>query len=110
MRDTLSRGVAMMSLRNVPATVGLLTLAGPIVRLLFEHGRFTPADTIQTASALRYYALGLVGYSTVRIVSPAVYALRKSRLPVIVSGGTIAMNVALGIAAVGTIDLRGLAV
>jgi putative peptidoglycan lipid II flippase len=108
-RDTVSRGVAMMFLLNVPATFGLLALATPIVRLLFERGRFLPADTIQTAAALRYYAIGLVGYSTVRIVSPAFYALRKSRLPVIVSTGTIALNVALSVALVHAIGFRGLA-
>ena len=52
-----------MLMLNVPATVGLFVLAEPIVALLFEHGRFLPADTAATAAALRLYAVGLVGYS-----------------------------------------------
>ena len=67
---------------NVPATVGLMVLAAPIVALIFERGSFTPADTAATAAALQFYAIGLVGYSVVRIVSPTFYALGRSRMPV----------------------------
>ena len=49
----------MMLMLNVPATVGLIVLATPIVALIFEHGRFTPADTAATAAALVCYAPGL---------------------------------------------------
>src|SRR5471032_202610 len=84
-RATVSRGIAMMLMLNIPATFGLLALATPIVRLLFERGHFQPADTMQTAAALRFYALGLIGYSTVRIASPTFYALHRSRVPVAVS-------------------------
>src|ERR1019366_2725495 len=99
-RATVSRGIAMMLMFNIPATFGLLALATPIVRLLFERGHFLPSDTMQTAAALRFYALGLVGYSTVRIASPTFYALRRSRVPVVVSVCTIAVNVILSVALV----------
>ncbi len=72
---------------NLPATVGLMVLARPIVAVIFERGRFTPADTINTAAALQFYAIGLIGYSIVRIISPTFYALGRSRVPVIVSAG-----------------------
>src|SRR5439155_8051735 len=62
-RTTVSRGLAMMLMLNVPATIGLVVLARPIVEVLFEHGRFTAVDSAATASALRLYAVGLVGYS-----------------------------------------------
>ena len=84
-RDSATRcraGSAMMLMLNVPATVGLIVLATPIVRLLFERGQFLPADTAATAAALRFYAIGLVGYSAVRIASPTFYALGDSRVPV----------------------------
>src|SRR6185295_15316039 len=48
-RDTMSRGLVMMLMVNVPATAGLLALAAPIVRLLFERGHFLAADTDATA-------------------------------------------------------------
>ena len=108
-RATVSRGIAMMLMFNIPATFGLLALATPIVRLLFERGHFLPSDTMQTAAALRFYALGLVGYSTVRIASPTFYALRRSRVPVVVSVCTIAVNVILSVALVQVMGFRGLA-
>ena len=74
-----------MMMLNVPATLGLIVLAEPIIRLIFERGSFTAADTAATAAALRWYAVGLVGYSVVRIVSPTFYALGRSRVPVTVS-------------------------
>jgi putative peptidoglycan lipid II flippase len=108
-RDTLTRGVALMLMLNVPATFGLIALAAPIVQVLFEHGRFLPADTAPTAAALRLYAVGLIGYSTTRIAAPVFYALRRSRIPVAVSVCTIAANIVLSLALVRTIGFRGLA-
>ena len=64
-------------------------LARPIVAVIFEHGSFTPADTAATRAALQFYAIGLVGYSVVRIVSPTFYALRRSRIPVMVERGSV---------------------
>jgi putative peptidoglycan lipid II flippase len=108
-RATLAHAISLMMLLNVPATVGLIVLAGPIVRLIFEHGSFTAADTAATASALRFYAIGLLGYSVVRIVSPAFYALGRSRTPVMISAGSVAVNVALNLALVRALGYRGLA-
>jgi putative peptidoglycan lipid II flippase len=93
----------------VPATVGLIVLAAPIVRLLFERGLFRPADTAATAAALRLYAVGLIGYSAVRIVSPAFYAIGESRTPATVSVLAIAVNVIASVALVRAIGFQGLA-
>jgi putative peptidoglycan lipid II flippase len=108
-RQTVSRGLAMMLMLNVPATFGLIVLATPIVQLLFEHGRFLPSDTAATAAALRLYAVGLVGYSAVRIASPTFYAIGESRTPAVVSVATIAINVVSSVALVRAIGFQGLA-
>jgi putative peptidoglycan lipid II flippase len=108
-RDTMARGVSLMLMLSVPATFGLLVLATPIVQLLFQHGRFLAADTTPTAAAVRFYAIGLIGYSTTRIASPAFYALQQSRVPAIVSSCTIAANIALSVVLVRTLGFTGLA-
>ncbi len=108
-RATIAHAIGLMLLLNVPATLGLIVLAQPIVSVIFEHGRFTPADTEATASALRCYAVGLVGYSVVRIVSPTFYALQRSRLPVFASVGSVVVNVILNVWLVGVLGFRGLA-
>jgi len=99
----------MMLMLNVPATLGLMVLATPIVRLLFERGHFMPTDTAATAAAVRLYAVGLAGYSAVRIVSPTFYAIGESRIPAIISGWVIIVNVAASVALVRVIGFQGLA-
>ncbi len=108
-RRTVSRGLALMLTLNVPASVGLAVLATPIVELLFERGRFVPADTASTAAAVRLYAIGLAGYSAVRIASPTFYALGDSRTPALVSGVVILANVAISLTLVHAMGFAGLA-
>ena len=109
LQATVSRGLRLMMMLNVPATFGLLVLATPIVRLLFERGHFMPSDTVATAAALQFYAIGLVGYATARIVSPVFYAVGRSRIPVMVSVFTITVNIAVSVTLVRLMGFRGLA-
>ena len=109
MRQMVSSGLRMMLMLNVPATVGLVALAEPIVSLIYERGQFTAADTPATAAALMFYAPGLLGYSAVKIVSPTFYAMRDSRTPVTISAISVAVNVGLNLALVRVIGYRGLA-
>ena len=109
MRDTVSSGLRLMLMLNVPATVGLMVLATPIVALIFEHGRFTAANTAATAAALACYAPGLIGYSAVKIAVPAFYSLRDSRTPVLVSVTTVLVNVGLNLTLVRLMGFQGLA-
>lgn len=108
-RSTVSDGISLMLMLNVPATVGLMVLAEPIVRVIFERRAFTPGDTMATAAALQFYAIGLVGYSVVRIASPTFYALGQNRTPVIVSMVTVLLNAGLNIMLVRVLSFRGLA-
>ncbi len=109
MRTTVGSAIGLMLALNLPATLGLLALAVPIVAVLFERGNFTRADTFATALALQYYAIGLVGYSVVRIVSPAFYALHKSRIPIIASVTSVVINIVLNAVLVRVMGYSGLA-
>ena len=108
-RSTIADSMTLMMLLNVPATIGLMVLATPIVRVIFERGAFTPDATVATAAALRFYALGLLGYSVVRIASPTFYAIGQNRTPVKVSVATVFVNAALNIGLVRLMGFRGLA-
>jgi putative peptidoglycan lipid II flippase len=108
-RDTVSRGLTLMLVLNVPATLGLIALATPIVRLLFERGQFLSSDTTATAAALRFYAIGLVGYSAARISSPVFYALGHSRVPVMTGLASVAFNLAASLTLVRAAGFAGLA-
>ncbi len=109
MRQTVSSGLRMMLMLNVPATAGLMALAWPIISLLYQHGSFTAADTAATALALACYAPGLIGYSAVRFAVPTFYALHDSRTPVTVSVVTVLLNAVLNIVLVRIIGYPGLA-
>lgn len=108
-RRSVSSGLRMMLMLNVPATAGLLALATPIVTMIYEHGRFTHADTLSTAGALMYYAPGLMGYSAVKLVSPAFYALGTSRAPLLASGTSVIINIGLSLVLIRVLGHEGLA-
>jgi putative peptidoglycan lipid II flippase len=94
-RGALAHALRLVMLLTIPSAIGLIILAQPIIALIYQHGRFTSAATIQTAEALRFYAIGLVGYSAVKVLAPAFYALDKRNLPMLVSLFSIGVNIAL---------------
>lgn len=108
-RRTVSGALRLMLMLNVPAMIGLMVLAEPIVALLYQRGQFSTADTRATAAALMFYAPGLLGYSIVKIASPTFYSLRDSRTPVMISVASVLTNLALNVALVRVLGFRGLA-
>ncbi|CAN5508921.1 murein biosynthesis integral membrane protein MurJ [soil metagenome] len=94
-RGALAHALRLVMLLTIPSAVGLMIMAEPIISLLYERGRFDAAATIQTAGALRFYGIGLVGYSAVKVLAPAFYALDRRNLPMIVSLCSIGLNAAL---------------
>jgi putative peptidoglycan lipid II flippase len=95
LRDTLGHSLRTLAFVTLPATAGLMALAVPIVRLLFERGRFEPRDTANTAAALFLYSIGLVAYTGVKVLAPAFYALGTPRVPLAASMSAVATNLAL---------------
>ncbi len=104
MRDSLSFAMGLMNFIAVPATLGLILLAEPIVGLLFERGAFSADDTLMTARALRCYALGLWSVAAVRLLAPAFYAVGDARTPMRVAVAAVAVNVLASIALMGPVS------
>ena len=92
LRATLRRGLRMVLFLTIPSTVGLALLGVPIIRLIYQHGRFTPHATFETARALSGYAIGLAAYAAIKVVAPAFYALGRTRVPLIGSVTAVAAN------------------
>ena len=105
----LTEGVAASALILLPATAGLLALGPNVVRLLFEHGTFTPADTVRTAHALSFYLIGVLPYGLAYVFTRAFYALGRTRLPLLSSIAAVATNVVLDVVLVGPMQEGGLA-
>jgi putative peptidoglycan lipid II flippase len=88
----LARGIRLAFLMTIPATVGLMVLADPIIAVLYRHGRFTTYQSHEAAGALRYYALGLVGYASLKVLVSAFYAIDRRRTPMFVSFAAVGLN------------------
>ena len=93
----------------VPATVGLVMLRTPITRVLFERGQFSAPDTLATAQALLWYAVGLAGFSGARIVAQAFYAIGDAATAVKVGILSVAVNVAAALLLMAPLAHGGLA-
>jgi putative peptidoglycan lipid II flippase len=91
-RDTLSSSINLVFLMTVPAACGLIVLGEPIVRLIYEHGKFDSKATLMTSFALAGYSAGLAGYAAIKVVSPAFYAMNDAKTPMAIALASIAVN------------------
>lgn len=96
-RSTVSLGVRTTLFVTVPAAVGLIVLANPIVKLLFERGAFTAEDTYATAFALVFYSIGLPAHSIAQVITRGFYALQSPKVPVIIGAWTVLINIILNL-------------
>jgi putative peptidoglycan lipid II flippase len=103
-RQTLARAILMILLLTIPASVGLAVLGEGMIGIVYQHGRFLAVDTHQTALALSCYAVGLAGFSMMKLLAPAFYALGDSRTPMMVSLASVAVN---GVAAFTLVRVAG---
>jgi putative peptidoglycan lipid II flippase len=81
----------------LPATLGLIVLSGPIVRMLFEHGSFTAADTAATAQALMWLAFALPAHVLVKALSPSFFARDNTFTPLMATVKGLAVAIALAL-------------
>lgn len=100
LKKTVADSLRLVFLLALPSAVGILTLAQPIVRVLYERDEFTASDTHFTAWALSVYALGLAGYSGLKVFVPTFYALGDTRTPVRISILAVAINIAINVVVV----------
>ena len=107
--DLTRRALGSTLFLSVPATAGLIVFAAPIVRVIYEHGRFGPEDTARTATALICYAGSLWCYCANLVQVRAFYALGDTRTPVRVSVAMIALGLALNLTLVWPLREAGIA-
>ncbi len=107
--DTLVSSLTLAFALTVPASVGLWVLAEPIVRLIFQHGRFSPHDTLMTAQAVKFYSIGLMAYSGVKIIVPVYYSLDDTKWPVIASFLAVAANIVFILLTLDVLQHRAIA-
>ncbi len=109
-RSTLGQGIGYLVFINLLASVLLVTLAEPIVRLLFERGKFHEDSTLRASIALACLAPGLVAYSVVNILARAFYALSDTGTPMRISLFCLVLNGLLTLALVWHYRQAGLGI
>jgi putative peptidoglycan lipid II flippase len=107
-RSTLGLGIRMVLLLIVPAAMILWTLGEPIIRILFERNRFTPADTTQVAAALDIYVLGMLFAAIDYPLNFAFYARQNTQLPALVGVISVGFYCAVAFALLEPLGYLGL--
>lgn len=108
-KKTMSLGVRTIIFITVPSAIGLMALRTPIIRLLFQQGKFTPEDTEATAYALLFYCIGLFAYSAIQLLNRVFYSLQDTRTPVAAAVCTIIINILLNFILIKPLGHGGLA-
>jgi putative peptidoglycan lipid II flippase len=109
MKRTMVFSLKLVSLITVPATVGLLVLSRPIVRVLFERGKFDDASTATSALCLFYFAIGLPFISAVKVITPAFFSLKDMKTPVIIAVLAVSVYLGCSLVLMGRMRVAGLA-
>ena len=109
MRHNLSFAVKMVFLITLPATAGLIILRKPIVRMLFEYGRFTALSVEMVSFALIFHSIGISGTGASRVIVQMFYSLKDTRTPVYISSIVMAINLGLCYILSGPLRLGGIA-
>jgi putative peptidoglycan lipid II flippase len=105
----MTLGLRLVLCLSVPAGVGLMLLAEPITRLLFERGEFRPEDTIRVARVVGFYAAGVWAYCASPVVVRGFYALNDYVAPVRVAACVVGLNLVLNLTLIWWMAERGLA-
>lgn len=108
-RDTLTQGLGYLLFVNLIASILLTIMAEPIVRLIFEHGKFDMYSTRRAALALSCLAPGLIAFSVVNILVRAFFALGDTKTPMIISSVCLGLNLLFAFLLVTPLRQGGLA-
>ena len=109
MAEVFERGVRLSLFIALPAAVGLIFVAEPLVATLYQRGAFDASDTRRVAGTLLFYSLGIPAYFTQHIVVRTYYALHNSKTPAKVALWMVALNLAMNLSLVFVLQERGLA-
>jgi len=109
MKSEVSRVISLIIFFVMPATIGSMILAKPLVELLFGRGAFTEEDVNMTATVLFYYSIGMIGFSLREIILRIFYSLHDTKTPMTNTIITVFINILLSITLSKFMGIGGLA-
>ncbi len=109
LRRTICRGIRGTVFIAIPATVGLLLVARPLIAVAFQHGRFNVGDTKMVVHTLSFYSFGLCGYFAQQVLARAYYSMQDSKTPMTSALIAVFANFLLNLALIWPLGRAGLA-
>jgi putative peptidoglycan lipid II flippase len=110
MRHSLASGIRQINLLLIPAAAGILMLAVPIVQLLFQRGRYTHADTLECALALRWFAVSLPFSGANLLLTRTFFALKRPWIPAKYAAVNMVVDIILSVALYKPFGIAGLVI
>lgn len=107
-KEIIKKAVSISIFFIIPMSVGIGFLSGNIIKLIYERGEFTANSTSLTASALQFYAIGMIGYGLMEVLNKTFYARQDAKTPMFISGFAIIVNICMSILLVSLIGYAGL--
>src|SRR5207237_3573636 len=109
-KGALRQGIHATMFEGLAASVGLMVVRGPAIKLLFQHGDMTPNDSELIARSVLCYASAIWAFSLLQIVNRAYYALHDTMTPLVMSALNVAVNVAIEVPLLWWLGEAGMAV
>jgi putative peptidoglycan lipid II flippase len=109
LKKSLSEAISSINLLVLPATVGAMIFAEPVVRLLFGRGAFDANAISMTSYALFFYSIGMIGFGLREVLSRAFYSLQDTKTPMTNAAIAMVMNIILNIILSKFLGIGGLA-
>lgn len=109
LKKSVSEAISGINLLVIPATVGSMIFAEPIVKLLFDRGEFDVQAITMTSGALFFYSLGMIGFGLREVLSRAFYSLQDTKTPAINAAIAVLLNIILNIILSKFMGIGGLA-
>lgn len=109
LKNTVSETISGIGLLVIPATIGSMIFAEPVVKLLFGRGAFGIEAIVLTSNALYFYAIGMIGFGLREVLSRVFYSLQDTKTPMINAAIGMGLNIILNIILSRIIGIGGLA-
>jgi putative peptidoglycan lipid II flippase len=109
LKKTISEAIRSINLLVIPATIGSMVFAEPVVKLLFGRGEFDSQAVIMTSYSLFFYSIGMVGFGLREILSRAFYSVQDTKTPMRNAVLGMILNIILNIILSKFLGIGGLA-
>lgn len=109
LKQEINNGIVTLLKLTIPVSIILMTMAEPVVKIVFERGAFDDEASFFTAAALAYYAVGLTAMSLIPLITRVYYSIHDMKTPVVISILALVVNIIIDLALAPIMGARGIA-